>query len=64
MGLHSECEIQIGLNNAVSHTDYLLNLIKFVLCGDIKTIHDVRTGKKYSIKIEEIKEKNDDETLA
>ena len=58
MGLHSEHEIENALNHANRHTDYLRNLIQFVLCGDIKYISDELTGKKYLIKIEEIKEEN------
>ena len=61
MGLHNPEEIENALNNAEKHCDYLRNLIRFVLDGDIKFIEDGLTGKKYSIKIEEIKEENEND---
>lgn len=61
MGLHNPKEIEKVLNYAVTHGDYLRNMIQFVLDGDIKFIEDGLTGKKYSIKIEEIKEENEND---
>ena len=61
MGLHNPEEIEKALNHAEFHSNYMRNLIRFVLDGDIKFIEDALTGKKYSIKIEEIKEENEND---
>lgn len=58
MSLHDPKEIEYALQHSMTHAEYMRNLIQFVLCGDIKEIRDELTGKKYSIKIEEIKEEN------